>query len=67
MFLYNNPIYLNYLRHNPYYYEVIEDGKFNVFLKNAKKDLKLTYHDRLTDFNKKLTFMGSVLKNMKNN
>lgn len=63
IFLYNNPIYLDYLRHHPKWYPVLDDDNRNldIFINEVKKELKLTPYDRLEDVKKKISFVSSMI------
>ena len=63
-FLYANPHYLNYLRNNPRWYKILyyEPKMFDEFIKEADIKMHLTKKDTLTSFNKKLSFVSSLMQ-----
>ncbi len=62
-FLYQNPIYLNYIRYHPEWYKILyyTPEKMNEFIKEAKKELKLTTFDKIENFKKQLGFLESLI------
>ena len=63
-FLYDNPIYLEYLRYNPRWYKILhyQPEMFDSFLQEAKEKLHLTKKDTIIEFNKKLSFVSSLMQ-----
>ena len=63
MFCYQNPLYLNYLRYNPRWYKILyyNPDAFLDFIKEANTHMHLTTKDRFIGFNKKLSFVSSLL------
>ena len=63
-YLYENPMYLDYLRHNPRWYKILhyEPLLFDDFILEANEKLHLTRKDTLKDFNKKLSFVSSLMQ-----
>ena len=63
-FLYANPHYLTYLRNNPRWYKILHyDPKmFDEFIKEADIKMHLTKKDSLVSFNKKLSFVSSLMQ-----
>ena len=61
--IYNNPVYLDYLRHNPKWYPILENdpNTINDFISSLKKDLKMTTFDRIEDAKKKINFISSMI------
>lgn len=66
--LYNNPLYLDYLRHNPkWYYYLDQDPKYyNDFEKAVKKALKITTYDKLEAIKNQINFASSMIKYFSN-
>ena len=63
-YLYENPPYLNYLRYNPRWYKILhyEPSLFSDFINEANLKMHLTKKDTLKDFNKKLSFVSSLMQ-----
>ena len=63
-FFYDNPIYLEYLRYHPRWYKILhyDSNMFDAFLEEANKELHLTKRDSLLEFNKKLSFVSSLMQ-----
>ena len=63
-YLYENPHYLNYLRSNPRWYKILhyEPKLFTEFIKEANEKMHLTRKDSLVSFNKKLSFVSSLMQ-----
>jgi hypothetical protein len=63
-YLYDNPLYLNYLRYNPKWYKILyyEPSMFVDFINEANEKMHLTRKDTLKDFNKKLSFVSSLMQ-----
>ena len=62
-YLYNNPIYLDYLRYNPHWYKILHynPDAFADFMNEANAKMHITSKDRFIAFNKKLSFVSSLL------
>lgn len=62
-YLYQNPHYLDFLRYNPQWYKILHYHPefFNDFLNEANIKMHLKPRDRFVDFNKKLSFVSSLL------
>lgn len=63
-YFYDNPIYLEYLRYHPRWYKILhyDPEMFSAFLEEANKELHLTKRDSLLEFNKKLSFVSSLMQ-----
>lgn len=63
-YLYDNPIYLEYLRYNPRWYKILhyDPDKFSSFIEEANQKLHLTKKDTIIEFNKKLSFVSSLMQ-----
>lgn len=63
-YLYDNLLYLNYLRYNPKWYKILyyEPSMFVDFINEANEKMHLTRKDTLKDFNKKLSFVSSLMQ-----
>ena len=62
-FLYQNPLYLEYLRFHPQWYKILHYSpeSFKDFLEEANAAMHLTSKDRLVDLNKKMSFISSLI------
>lgn len=62
-FLYQNPLFLNYLRYHPEWYKIIyyQPKRFKEFLEEAKKELKMTTFDKIENWKKQLGFFESLI------
>lgn len=62
--IYDNEMYLNYLRYHPkWYYYLDQDPKnFEQFEKVVKKELKLTTVDKLDKVKNQINFASAFLK-----
>lgn len=62
-FLYQNNIYLDYLRYHPKWYPILDSdpNNLNVFINEVKKDLKLTTYDRIEGAKQKINFISSMI------
>ena len=63
-FFYENPVYLEYLRYNPRWYKILyyDSTMLNDFMQEANSNLHLTKRDSLLEFNKKLSFVSSLMQ-----
>ena len=63
-YFYDNPHYLEYLRYNPRWYKILyyEPSMLNDFIEEANSALHLTKRDTLVDFNKKLSFVSTLMQ-----
>lgn len=63
-YLYNNPIYLQYLRYHPRWYKILyySPEYFDEFINEANIEMHLTKKDSFAQFNKKLSFVSSLLE-----
>ncbi len=66
--LYQNPIYLNYLRYHPKWYVVLNQHpeSYKEFEKEVKVKLKITAADKLENFQKQLNFINGIIKYLNN-
>lgn len=66
--LYNNPIYLDYLRYHPkwYYYLEQNPNNFVLFERALKKELKITTYDKLEKAKKQINFASKFIEYFKN-
>ena len=63
-YLYNNPIYLEYLRYNPKWYKILHynPDMLTIMIEEANVALHLTKKDTILEFNKKLSFVSSLMQ-----
>jgi hypothetical protein len=63
-YFYDNPIYLEYLRYNPKWYKILyyDPNMLNDFILEANTNLHLTKRDSLVEFNKKLSFVSTLMQ-----
>ena len=63
-YFYDNPIYLEYLRYHPRWYKILhyDPNMLEAFLEEANTNLHLTKRDSLLEFNKKLSFVSSLMQ-----
>lgn len=61
-YLYQNPVFLDYLRNNPHWYKILyyNPTRFSEFLEEAKQAMNLTMEDRISKFQKQLNFISSI-------
>lgn len=66
--LYQNELYLNYLRYHPKWYIILErnPNMYNEFEKQLKKDLKITISDQIDKFRKHVDFINGIIKYLNN-
>lgn len=62
--LYQNEMYLDYLRYHPkwYYYLDQDPSNFNLFEKVVKQELKITTIDKLDKVQKQINFASALLQ-----
>lgn len=62
-YFYEHPIYLEYLRYNPRWYKILhyDPSMFDTFIAEANEKLHLTKKDSIAEFNKKLSFVTSLM------
>lgn len=63
-YFYDNPIHLEYLRYHPRWYKILhyEPTMLPLFIEEANRELHLTKRDSLLEFNKKLSFVSSLMQ-----
>jgi hypothetical protein len=63
-YLYKNPHYLEYLRYNPRWYKILyyDSDMLKDFINEANTNLHLRKRDTLLEFNKKLSFVSSLMQ-----
>lgn len=63
-YFYDNPVYLEYLRYNPKWYKILyyDSDMLKDFILEANTNLHLTKRDSLLEFNKKLSFVSSLMQ-----
>ena len=68
-YFYDNPIYLEYLRYNPKWYKILyyDSDMLKDFILEANTNLHLTKRDSLLEFNKKLSFVSSLMQYLAKN
>ena len=62
--IYDNDMYLYYLRYNPKWYQYLDQdpNNFDMFEKVVKKEYKLTTSDKLEKFKNQINFASAFLK-----
>ncbi|MBQ3001569.1 MAG: hypothetical protein IJD76_03715 [Bacilli bacterium] len=62
--LYNNPVYLEYLRYHPNWYVILDKNpsSYNDFEKEVKVNLKLTTADKISNLQKQVEFINGLIK-----
>lgn len=62
--IYNNDLYLDYLRYNPKWYVILNDNPklYIEFEKEVKKKYKLTTYDKIENFKKQIDFVNGIVK-----
>lgn len=62
-FLYQNSMYLDYLRYHPKWYPILDSdpSNLNIFINEVKKDLKMTTYDKIEGAKQKITFLSSMI------
>lgn len=60
--IYQNREYLEYLRYHPEWYKILyhDESKIDEFINVCKKDLKLTFNDRLEKIKDQMLFLNSI-------
>jgi len=63
-YLYQNEQYLTYIRFNPKWYKILhyDPSLFSSFIEEANEKMHLTKKDSMLDFNKKLSFVSSLMQ-----
>ncbi len=63
-YFYDNPLHLEYLRYHPRWYKILyhEPSMLSSFIEEANRELHLTKRDSLLEFNKKLSFVSSLMQ-----
>ena len=63
-FFYENPMYLDYLRYHPRWYKILyyDPTMMELFMQEANTNLHLTKKDTIIEFNKKLSFVSSLMQ-----
>lgn len=66
--LYTNDLYLTYLRYHPGWYPYLYQNKdnFQSFVKELKKNLKLTTADKVENLRKQIDFINGIIKYLNN-
>ena len=67
--LYNNSVYLEYLRYHPKWYMILEKNPqlFKEFENELKKDLKITTYDKIENLKKQINFINGIIKYLNSN
>ena len=62
--IYQNEVYLNYLRYNPKWYIPLNQNPsfFSDFEKEVKKNLKITTADKIEKLKKQVDFINGMIK-----
>lgn len=62
--LYQNNLYLTYLRYHPKWYVILNEHPeaYNEFEKELKVNLKLTTYDKINNLKKQVDFISGMLK-----
>ena len=63
----NNPNYLRYLRENSYWYKILNRNPkmLNKMKDDMKKAYKLTFEDKIDDFNNKMNMIRAFMDALK--
>jgi len=66
-YLYKNPQILNYLRYHASWYKILyyEPNRFQEFIDEAKKELKITFNDKVNQFQNQVNFFSSIIEYIK--
>lgn len=66
--LYQNDLYLTYLRYHPKWYVILNDNPsaYVDFEKEVKVNLKLTTYDKIENFRKQVDFVNGIIKYLNN-
>ncbi len=62
--IYNNDLYLEYLRYHPKWYVILNDNPnlYNEFEKEIKIKYKLTTYDKIENFKKQIDFINGIVR-----
>ena len=62
--LYQNDLYLTYLRYHPKWYVILNDypNAYEDFEKEVKVNLKLTTYDKIDNLRKQVDFINGIIK-----
>ena len=62
--IYENELYLDYLRYHPKWYVILNDNPFNYteFEKIVKKEYKITSYDKIDNLKKQIDFINGMIK-----
>ena len=62
--IYENDLYLDYLRYHPKWYIILNDNPINFteFEKIVKKEYKITSYDNIENFKKQIDFINGMIK-----
>lgn len=62
--IYNNPLYLEYLRYHPKWYVILNNNEnmFKEFEKEIKVAYKITTYDKINNLKKQVDFVNGMLK-----
>lgn len=66
-YIYENPAILEYLRYHASWYKILyyEPNRFNEFVNEAKAELKITFQDRVHQFQNQVNLVSSLVDYMK--
>lgn len=66
--LYQNDLYLTYLRYHPKWYVILNEHPeaYKDFDKEVKVNLKLTTTDKIDNFRKQVDFINGIIKYLSN-
>ena len=62
--IYENQIYLEYLRYHPRWYIILNDNPklYSDFEKTVKKEYKITTYDKIDNLKKQIDFVNGMIK-----
>lgn len=62
--IYNNDLYLEYLRYHPKWYVILNNNPnvYNDFEKEVKIKYKLTTYDKIENFKKQIDFINGIVR-----
>lgn len=62
--IYNNELYLEYLRYHPKWYVILNDNPnlYSEFEKEVKTKYKITTYDKIENFKKQIDFVNGIVK-----
>lgn len=62
--IYENDLYLTYLRYHPIWYEILnkDPSAYNAFEKEIKSTLKITTADKIENLRKQVDFINGIIK-----